>query len=76
VDVDSVVPISLSEAIPQGGVAYEVERSPAVMEQHAGGRRTTKFDDYVYTNQAESTVQVDESSITPVEVGDRTVVFR
>lgn len=76
-DIDSVVPIKLAEAIPQGGVAYESERSPAVMEQYRGGRRTTRFDDYVFTRRADSTVRVDDgTNVTPVSVGDRTVVFR
>lgn len=76
-DVDSVVPISLSEAIPQGGVSYEVERSPAVMEAYEGGRRTTRFDDYVYTKRAENNVRIAaDTEVTPVTVGDRTVVFR
>jgi len=77
VDVDSIVPGSLSEAIPQPGVTYGVERSPAVMEQTDGGRRTTQFDDYVYTQQAENTVRIrDDRDVTPVTVGDRTIVFR
>lgn len=77
VDVDSVVPGSLSDAIPQGGVTYGVERSPAVMERDGGGRRTTRFDDYVYTQQADSTVRVRaDAEPTPVSVGSRTVVFR
>jgi CRISPR-associated protein Cas5h len=72
-----VVPGSLSDAIPQGGVTYSVERSPAVMEQHGGGRRTTRFDDYVYTQLAENTVRIRaDAGPVPVEVGDRTVVFR
>jgi CRISPR-associated protein Cas5h len=76
-DIDSVVPISLSEAIPQGGVTYGVERSPAVMEADSGGRRTTRFDDYVYTKQAGDAVRVSASTgVTPVTVGGRTVVFR
>ncbi|RYJ08311.1 type I-B CRISPR-associated protein Cas5 [Halogeometricum borinquense] len=76
-DIDSVVPISLSEAIPQGGVTYSVERSPAVMEKDAGGRRTTRFDDYVYTQQADAAVRVgDNAGGVPVTVEDRTVVFR
>jgi len=76
-DIESVVPISLSEAVPQGGVSYEVERSPAVMEAHEGGRRTTRFDDYVYTKRAGNTVRIaEDTEIAPVTVGDRTVVFR
>ena len=76
-DIDSVVPISLSDAIPQGGVTYGMERSPAVMERDSGGRRTTRFDDYVYTRQAAETVRVSTNTdLTPVTVGNRTVVFR
>lgn len=77
VDIDSVVPVSLSETVPQPDVTYGVERSPAVMEATGGGRKTTRFDDYVYTDAADSTVRVGSSSdVLPVEVGDRTVVFR
>lgn len=77
-DIDSVVPMSLSEAIPQGGVSYSVERSPAVMEAYKGGRRTTRFDDYVFTHATDDAVRIsmDGTDVTPVEVGDRTVVFR
>ncbi|QSG05319.1 CRISPR-Cas system related protein Cas5, RAMP superfamily [Halapricum desulfuricans] len=76
-DIDSVVPISLAEAIPQGGVTYSAERSPAAMERHTGGRRTTHFDDYIFTQQPDSPVRVGSGTeITPVSVEDRTVVFR
>lgn len=76
-DIDSVAPCSLSEAVPQGGVTYEVERSPAVMEADSGGRTTTRFDDYVFTQRAGDTVRLIESEdVTPVRVGGRTVVFR
>lgn len=76
-DFDSVVPISLSNAIPQGGVTYEVERSPAVMERHAGSRRTTRFDDYVYTRQADESVRAESNGqFTPAIIEGRTVVFR
>lgn len=77
VDVNSVVPGSLSDAIPQGGVTYSVERSPAVMERDPPGRRTTRFDDYVYTQQTDAATRIDtEGDHTPVTVGDRTVIFR
>jgi len=76
-DIDSIVPISLSEVIPQQGVTHHVERSPAVMEATPGGRKTTRFDDYVYTRSAEATIRVDSGvDVTPVSVGERTVVFR
>ena len=71
------MPISLSEVIPQQGVTYDIERSPAVMEATSGGRKTTRFDDYVYTRSADADVRVDSTAdITPVSVGKRTVVFR
>lgn len=77
VDVDSVVPGSLADAIPQSGVTYSVERSPAVMERAGGGRKTTQFDDYVYTQQADNAVRIRaDADPTPVTVGSRTVVFR
>jgi CRISPR-associated protein Cas5h len=77
VDVDSVVPGSLAETVPQGGVTYGVERSPAVMERAGGGRRTTRFDDYVYPQRPDAAVRIDaDDHRTPVEVGDRTVIFR
>lgn len=77
VDIDSVVPGSLSDAIPQGGVTYGTERSPAVMERADGGRRTTRFDDYVYTQQADDPVRIrGDADPVPVSLGSRTVVFR
>ncbi|QUJ73983.1 type I-B CRISPR-associated protein Cas5 (plasmid) [Haloarcula marismortui ATCC 33800] len=76
-DIDSIVPIELADAIPQGGVAYESERSPAVMERHQGGRRTTRFDDYVFTRRSDGTVKTDAGTdVKPVSVGNRIVVFR
>ncbi|WP_142860698.1 type I-B CRISPR-associated protein Cas5b [Salinigranum halophilum] len=76
-DIDSVVPISLSDAVPQGGVTYGTERSPAIMEADGDGRRTTRFDDYVYAQQGPKPVRVrEDTDIVPVEIGERTVVFR
>jgi CRISPR-associated protein Cas5h len=76
-DIDSVVPVSLSAATPQPGVTYGIERSPGVMERTPGGRRTTRFDDYVYTRTADATVRVSsDAGVTPVEIDGRTVVFR
>lgn len=77
ISIDSVVPGSLSDTVPQAGVTYGVERSPAVMEQAGAGRRTTRFDDYIYTKEAGQQVEVrSEQDVTPVSVGSRTVVFR
>lgn len=74
--VDSIVPIPLAETIPQPEVAYRIERSPAVMEQHGGGRRTTRLDDLVYTPHEGEAVQFAADDIHAASVGDATVVFR
>jgi CRISPR-associated protein Cas5h len=74
--VDSAVPISLADTIPQPGVAYRIERSPAIMEQHAGGRRTTRLDDLVYTPYAEDSVRFDADHLHAASVNDAAVVFR
>jgi CRISPR-associated protein Cas5h len=75
--IDSIVPVSLSDTVPQPGVSYGVERSPAIMEAESGGRQTTRFDDYVFTKRSDEQVQVTEGAdVTPVQVGNRTVVFR
>jgi CRISPR-associated protein Cas5h len=74
--VDSVVPVPLADTIPQPGVAYRVERSPAIMEQHAGGRRTTRLDDLVYTPHAEDSVRFDAEDVHAASVDDTAVVFR
>ncbi len=77
IDVDSIVPGSLSDAVPQGNVTYGVERSPAIMKREKGGRKTTRFDDYVYTQQADNAVRIRaDADPVPVTVGSRTVVFR
>lgn len=77
-DVESAAPVTISDTIPQAGVQYNTERSPAVMESTAGGRRTTRFDDYVFTPSAGRSVRVspDTPNVTPVRVGEKTVMFR
>lgn len=78
VAVDSAVPASLEATIPEPGVQYNTERSPATMEAIPGGRRTTRFDDCIYTPSADTPVNVDPSRLDApvVEVNGRTVVFR
>ena len=47
------------------------------MEATPGGRRTIRFDDYVYTQTADNTIRVNDSTdVAPVTVGERTVIFR
>jgi len=78
VAVDSVVPASLDATVPQPGIEYSVERSSATMEAVSGGRRTTRFDDLVYTPAAETAVKIDPSKLDRpvVDVSGTTVVFR
>lgn len=78
VEVDSAAPASIAETIPQPGVQYSTERSPAVMESIAGGRRTTRFDDYVYASSVDHSVQLSPDAVdaTPVKVRGKTVMFR
>jgi CRISPR-associated protein Cas5h len=74
--VGSVVPGSLADVVPQPGVTYRAERSPAIMEQYRGGRRTTRYDDIVYTPDPEGTVRLGTTDRPPVRVNGETVVFR
>jgi CRISPR-associated protein Cas5h len=78
VTVDSAVPAGLDVTTPQPGVQYNVERSAATMEAIPGGRRTTRFDDLVYTSDPADSLKVDSSKLDRpvVDVGDATVVFR
>jgi CRISPR-associated protein Cas5h len=78
IDVDSVVSASLDATVPRPGVQYNVERSPSVMEAIPGGRRTTRFDDCVYTAAPDTPVRVvpDQFDAPVAEVNGRTVVFR
>lgn len=74
--VGSVVPVPLADTIPEPGVAYRIERSPAIMEQYRGGRRTTRFDDIVYTPHPDDTIRFESEDIKAASVDGSTVVFR
>lgn len=73
VTVDSAVPNGIDDILPQPGVNYHVERLPAFMEADASGRTTTGFADYAFV--ADGQLELRGHSTTPVEVGNRTVVF-
>lgn len=75
-EINSVVPTSLADVVPQPGVTYRIERSPAIMERHAGGRRTTRFDDIVYTPEPTDSIELATGELTPCVVDGSTVVFR
>ena len=72
VDVDSAVPNGIEGIVPQAGVTYEVERVPAYMEAHDGGRRTIGFVDYAF---AEESLQVRSDSVRAAEVDGHIVAF-
>ena len=72
VDVDSAVPNGIKGIVPQAGVTYEVERVPAYMEAHDGGRRTIGFVDYAF---AEESLQVRSDSVRAAEVDGHIVAF-
>jgi CRISPR-associated protein Cas5h len=74
VEVDSAVPAGAESVVPREGVRTHVERMPAFMEADERGRRTTGFGEYTFTTD-ESAVQIRSDEITPVQVGDRSVVF-
>lgn len=75
-EIDSVVPTPLADVVPQPNVSYRIERSPAIMGRYRGGRRTTRFDDLVFTTKREAQIQVATDEITPCRVDDTNVVFR
>lgn len=72
VSVQSAVPDAVGDIVPTAGSSHRVERMPAFMEAHDGGRRTTSFSDYAF---AEDTVTVQPESCTATSVDSRTVVF-
>lgn len=74
--IDSVVPSPLADVVPQPGVPYRVERSPAIMEQYNGGRRTTRFDDIVYTPHPDDGIELSNDEFRPATVDGATVIFR
>ncbi|WP_247005157.1 type I-B CRISPR-associated protein Cas5b [Halosolutus gelatinilyticus] len=72
VAVDSAVPDGVDDVVLQPDVRCDVERVPAYMEAYDGGRRTTGFIDYAFSD---GELELRPESVTPTTVGDRTVVF-
>lgn len=72
VTVDSAVPDGVDDVVLQPDVRCDVERVPAYMEAHNGGRRTTGFVDYAFSD---SQLELRPGSVTPATIGNRTVVF-
>ena len=74
VEVDSAVPTGAGSVVPREGIRTHVERMPAFMEADKHGRRTTGFDEYVFTT-AGAGMNIRTEEVTPAQVGDRSVVF-
>lgn len=72
VSVDSAVPDAVDDIVPETGVNYGVERSPAFMTATDDGRTTTGFTAYGYNFEGES-LQVRD--VDPAIVDDRNVLF-
>jgi CRISPR-associated protein Cas5h len=73
VSVESVVPDIVDDIVPTPGSTHRVERMPGVMEAHDGGRRTTEFIDYAFTESG--TLKINTDTGTPVELDGRVVLF-
>lgn len=74
VEVNSAIPAGAESVVPSQGVRTHVERMPAFMEADEHGRHTTGFGEYTFTTD-ESGIEIRSDEITPVRVGDRSVVF-
>lgn len=72
IQIDSAVPDGVDDIIPQAGVTYDVERVPAYMEAHNGGRRTTGFVDYAFTD---GPLQIQPETVSPVAINGHVAVF-
>ncbi len=73
--VDSVLPDAIEAIIPSPGQSYAVENVPGFMTTDETGRHTTGLIDYAFVEDS-SRLEVSTNKVTPVNVGDRTVVFR
>jgi len=70
--VDSAVPNSVDDVIPDPDARCQIEESPAFMEADAGGRTTTGFTSYAYNPDTDSlTVRNPKTAL----VDGRTVMF-
>lgn len=72
VEVDSTVVSAVDSIIPEAGVSYGIERSPAYMKAENGDRTTTGFADYAFNHEGR-TLRAREVSTQSVD--GRTVIF-
>ncbi len=70
--VDSTVPTD--DVVPDPGTEFRMEKPPAFMERHEGGRRTTAFTSYSYNPEAEP-LKIKTDNVPVNEVDSRQVVF-
>lgn len=73
VGIESVVPEVVDDVVPSADSTHRVERMPAFMEAHDGGRRTTEFIDYAFADSGPIDINTDEA--VPVKIDNRTVLF-
>lgn len=72
VEIDSTIVEAVDSIVPTPGINYGIERSPAFMERHAGGRRTTGFATHGFSHDGEPLAAEDVSTN---RVDGRTVMF-
>lgn len=72
VEVDSTVMTAVDSIVPDSGISYGIERSPAYMEAEDGGRTTTGFNAYAYSNEGGS---LRARGVSTRRVDGRTVMF-
>jgi CRISPR-associated protein Cas5h len=72
VSIRSAIPNGVEDIVPTTETSHRVERMPAFMEAHDGGRRTTAFADYAF---AEKPIDVRPGNWSPATVDSRNVAF-
>lgn len=72
VDVDSTVPEAVDSIIPQQGMNYGIERSPAFMTTDGGGRTTTGFTAHAFSTVSD---RLRARDVATSHVDGRTVMF-
>lgn len=71
-EIDSAVPEAVDSIVPEPGETHGIEQSPAFMETHDGGRRTTGYTAYAYDSGGGS---LKVRNVSPSVVDGRNVLF-
>ena len=72
VAIDSTVVEAVDSIVPTPGINYGIERSPAYMEPHGGGRRTTGFAAQGFSHDGRP---LEAQDVSTNRVDGRTVMF-